>query len=72
MSNWRAAQVRYPGNRDPKALSKRYRLEGEAGLKPRSRRDEIVALRKELLDRGFDAGAKTISAHLARRHQSVP
>ncbi len=66
-------------------LLKRYRLEGEAGLVARSRRpktspsrifdlyeDEIVALRKQLLDNGFDAGAETIKAHLARRHESVP
>jgi transposase InsO family protein len=66
-------------------LLRRYRLEGEAGLEPRSRRprtspnrigdlyeDEIVALRKELLDGGFDAGAETIAYHLAMRHASGP
>ncbi len=66
-------------------LLRRYRLEGEAGLEPRSRRparsprrvadrweDQIVALRKELLDDGLDAGAQTIAYHLARRHQAVP
>jgi transposase InsO family protein len=66
-------------------LLKRYRLEGPAGLEPRSRRprhspgriantfeDEIVALRKELTDAGFDAGADTIHAHLCARHASVP
>ncbi len=66
------------------ALLRRYRLEGEAGLAPRSRRphrsptrisdlyeDEIVALRKELLDDGFDAGAQTIAFHLAERHGTV-
>jgi len=60
---------------------KRYRLEGEAGLEPRSRRpktspsriwdlweDEIVALRKALADDGLDAGAQTISYHLHERH----
>ncbi|MBF6554826.1 MAG: helix-turn-helix domain containing protein [Acidimicrobiales bacterium] len=49
-------------------LLPRYRLEGPAGLEPRSRRpksspsriadlyeDEIVTLRKELADAGFDA-----------------
>jgi transposase InsO family protein len=64
---------------------KRYRLEGEAGLELRSRRpttsptkvgdrfeDEIVALRKELLDFGSDAGAATIQSFLARRHDKVP
>ena len=63
----------------------RYRSEGDAGLVPRSRRpktsptkiydlyeDEIVALRKELLDGGFDAGAATIAFHLAQRHAVVP
>jgi transposase InsO family protein len=66
-------------------LLRRYRLEGVAGLKPRSRRptgspsriadlyeDEIVALRKQLVDDGFDAGAGTIHFHLAQRHPSVP
>jgi transposase InsO family protein len=63
----------------------RYRSEGEAGLEPRSRRpvrspakvwdlyeDEIVAVRKELSDAGFDAGAETIRTHLVRRHGVVP
>ena len=64
----------------------RYRLEGDAGLEPRSRRprsspsriadlweDEIVVLRKELADDGFDAGAQTIYFHLVERHgQAVP
>ena len=63
----------------------RYRREGEPGLEPRSRRpmssparicdlyeDQIVALRKELTDGGFDAGAETIHTHLARRHRVVP
>ena len=66
-------------------LLRRYRLEGPDGLAPRSRRpkrspsriadrdeDEIVALRKELAEGGFDAGAETIRYHLARRRQSVP
>ncbi|MEO7804977.1 MAG: helix-turn-helix domain-containing protein, partial [Actinomycetota bacterium] len=34
--------------------------------------DEIVAMRKELLDQGFDAGAQTIHYHLSQRHESVP
>jgi transposase InsO family protein len=63
----------------------RYRAEGESGLEARSRRpkrspsriadlyeDEVVALRKELADGGFDAGAATIHSHLARRHTVVP
>jgi transposase InsO family protein len=64
---------------------KRYRLEGETGLVARSKRprsspsrisnrfeDEIVAIRKELLDFGVDAGAATIQSHLERHHDSVP
>ncbi len=63
----------------------RYRAEGEVGLELRSRRpsssptriadlyeDEIVALRKELTDAGFDAGADTIHTHLAARHEQPP
>jgi transposase InsO family protein len=66
-------------------LLARYRLEGEAGLEPRSRRprrspsrisdlyeDEVVAMRKRLLDDGLDAGAETIHFHLAKRHDGVP
>ena len=63
----------------------RYRAEGEAGLELRSKRpktsptriadlfeDEIVAMRKELADAGYDAGAETIKVHLERRHKKVP
>ncbi len=66
-------------------LLARYQAEGETGLLPRSRRprtsptkisdlyeDEIVAIRKQLADAGFDAGAQTIHFHLAQRHASVP
>ena len=66
-------------------LLRRYRLEGPAGLDARSRRprgsptriadlweDEIVTLRKQLLDFGTDAGAETIHYHLAQRHRVVP
>jgi transposase InsO family protein len=67
-------------------LLKRYRLEGPGGLQARSRRphrspsrivdryeDEIVTLRKELLDLGVDAGAETIRYHLQKRHsEAVP
>jgi transposase InsO family protein len=62
-------------------LVARYREDGEAGLAPRSRRpkrsptrvwdrfeDDIVRLRKELVELGVDAGAETIRFHLARRH----
>ncbi len=63
----------------------RYRRQGEAGLEPRSRRphrspkriadlyeDQIVALRKELLDLGMDAGAESIYYHLSKRHPGCP
>jgi len=66
-------------------LVQRYLAEGEAGLAPRSRRprsspnqtptaveDEIVALRKDLVRRGHEAGAATIAAHLQRRHARAP
>ena len=67
-------------------LLRRYRLEGPSGLEARSRRpvrspsrvrdqyeDEIVTLRKELLDLGVDAGAETIRYHLQKRHtEDVP
>ncbi len=61
-------------------LCRRFDAEGEDGLEPRSRRpwrsplrtpieveDEIVELRKGLLDQGLDAGAHTIAVHLGRR-----
>ena len=63
----------------------RYRREGEAGLEPRSRRphssprriasldeEAIVALRKELCDAGFDAGAATIAYHLSQGRADAP
>jgi transposase InsO family protein len=63
---------------------RRYQADGLAGLEPRSRaprttprrigvdvEDAIVALRKELTDRGVDAGAATIHWHLRRQHRSV-
>jgi len=66
-------------------LLKRYRLEGEAGLEPRSRRpknsptrianlyeDEIVRVRKELADVGLDAGAETIHFHMSTPGREVP
>ena len=59
-------------------LCRRFDVEGDAGLEPRSRRprasphqtpaelqEEFVALRKELSDQGLDAGAHTIAFHLA-------
>ena len=66
-------------------LLARYRLEGEAGLEARSRRphhsptriteryeNDIVTIRKELTDAGYDAGAATIQVHLAKLHDKVP
>jgi transposase InsO family protein len=66
-------------------LLARYRREGGIGLEPRSRRpkrspariadlyeEEIVTLRKRLLDDGFDAGADTIHYHLRERHSPPP
>lgn len=63
-------------------LVARYRAEGEAGLVPRSKRphrsptkvadrfeDEIVRIRKQLTDAGYDAGAETIRVHLLRAHR---
>ena len=62
----------------------RYRQGGYPALEPRSRRprktptrtpdvleDEIVELRKQLVEEGFDAGAETIRWHLARRRDDV-
>ena len=59
-------------------LVKRFEAEGEAGVKPRSRRphtnpravgleveEQIVRLRQSLTRKGLDAGAETIAAHLA-------
>ncbi len=61
-------------------LLARYRDLGEEGLRPQSKRprsspsrvsdeleDEIVSLRKQLVEEGLDAGAATIGWHLARR-----
>jgi transposase InsO family protein len=66
-------------------LVKRFLAEGEAGLEPRSRRpassphrvpegleQEIVELRKALVDQGLDAGAHTIASHLERRDGTAP
>jgi transposase InsO family protein len=64
---------------------KRYEREGDSGLSKRSRRpirspskirhrfeDDIVRLRKELLDAGYDAGADAIRVHLARAFPDPP
>ncbi len=63
-------------------LAARYRAEGEAASRPRSRRPKtspnaiseataelIVSLRKELAGQGMDAGPDTICWHLHRHHQ---
>lgn len=60
------------------AIRRRYEAEGEAGLEPRSRaphrvanrtsddvEDQIVRLRKDLVELGVDAGPATIGYHLA-------
>lgn len=66
-------------------LVARYRDGGYPALEARSRRphrtptrtpdvveDEIIELRKQLVEEGFDAGAETIRWHLARRRDEVP
>ena len=66
-------------------LLARYRAEGDAGLEPRSRRprtsptriadrygEAVVAVRKELANAGFDAGAETIRYHLLQRLGTAP
>ena len=63
-------------------LLARYRAEGEAALEPRSRRPHgspsalptgttelIIRLRRQLAGQGLDAGAQTITWHLAEQHQ---
>jgi transposase len=63
----------------------RFRAGGYEALEPRSRaphsiphrtpgfmEDEIVTLRKELVDLGLDAGAQTIHYHLSLHHTQVP
>jgi transposase InsO family protein len=65
-------------------LLARYRADGEAGLVARSRRprrsptkvahrfeDDIVRVRKELVEARYDAGAETIRVHLARRRRAA-
>jgi transposase InsO family protein len=66
-------------------LLRRYRLEGPQSVAPRSRRpktspsriadlyeDEIVLLRKQLIDGGFDGGPETIRFHMATPRRAVP
>jgi transposase InsO family protein len=62
-----------------------FRSDGEGALAPHKRgpvsapnqtpaviEDTVVALRKELVELGLDAGARTIAFHLARRQVAVP
>lgn len=64
-------------------LLARYRAEGEAAFEPRSRRpassptatapatvELVLGLRKQLCERGLDAGADTISWHLEHHHHT--
>jgi transposase InsO family protein len=66
-------------------MVRRFEVEGDTGLEPRSRRphhspqqtpsgveDEIVEIRKQLAEDGLDAGAHTIAVHLERRHGTAP
>jgi transposase InsO family protein len=66
-------------------LVARYRQGGCEAIQPRSRaahriphrtpdelEDEVIAIRKQLLELGVDAGACTIAYHLGRRHAKVP
>lgn len=66
-------------------LLRRHSQEGEAGLAARSRRprtsphataplvrDRILALRTELTQKGLDAGAETLAAHLQREGIPAP
>lgn len=63
----------------------RYKALGPDALTPKSRRphrspnrisealrQEIVAIRKRLIDQGFDAGPQTIHWHLSQHHEVVP
>jgi transposase InsO family protein len=65
-------------------LLARYRVEGEAGLVARSKRprrsptrvpetveDEIVAIRKHLVEFGVEAGPDTIHTHLTHTHDGI-
>ncbi|KFI51231.1 IS481 family transposase [Bifidobacterium biavatii] len=66
-------------------LKRRYEREGEAGLLPRSKRahrianrtderliERIVAIRRELIAKGLDAGAESIAARLEREGVAPP
>lgn len=66
-------------------LVRRFKADGYSGIEPRSKaprsnprrvpieiEDRIVELRKDLTDRGFDAGAQTIHYHLGLERSGVP
>jgi transposase InsO family protein len=66
-------------------LVKRYREQGEEGLAPKSKAPrstphkvcdalerEIILLRKQLVEDGYDGGAATIHAYLSRRRSDTP
>lgn len=66
-------------------LVDRYEVEGEAAFEAHSRRphtgpkrtatkveDAVVGLRKQLMDKGLDAGAETIAWHLRERTGTAP
>ena len=66
-------------------LLARYKIGGLEALEPRSRRPktnpralslelrgEIIALRRDLLSQGLDAGAASIAWHLQEKHQHCP
>jgi len=66
-------------------LVARYQVEGESAFEPRSRRphhnprriadeveDAILALRKQLIEAGHDAGAETIAWHLREQSGAAP
>jgi transposase InsO family protein len=65
-------------------LLARYRAEGEAAFEPRSRRprttpnatppevvQRVLTLRKQLTDKGLDAGGDTIAWHLTHHHRTT-
>jgi transposase InsO family protein len=85
MSKSEAARRYGVGRQWVHELLARYAAEGDAGLEPRSRRPRtnpratsdnlrarILALRTELADKGLDAGAETIAAHLEREGLTPP
>jgi transposase InsO family protein len=85
MSKSEAARRYGVGRQWVHELLARYAAEGDAGLEPRSRRPHtnpqatdravqarILSLRTELAEKGLDAGAETIAAHLQREGRTPP